>query len=117
MKKINIILLVLLAVMPSFAKEYKSGEELVSAMQKKYEGKWYKTLTFVQKTTNYKPDGTSESETWYEALTAPGRLRIDMEPLSKGGGIIFSDGTVYQFADGKVTVKHPFVHPLLVLGF
>jgi outer membrane lipoprotein-sorting protein len=118
MKKINIILLILVAAVTStFAREYTSGEELISAMQKKYDGKWYKTLTFVQKTTNFKPDGTSESATWYEALTAPGKLRIDIEPLAKGGGIIFSEGTVYQFTDGKVAAKRPFVHPLLVLGF
>ena len=106
--------MILLSVLPAFARDYKSGEELITAMQKKYDDKWYRTLTFVQKTTNVKPDGTSESETWYEALTAPGKLRIDMEPLTKGGGIIFSDGTVYQFADGKLTAKRPFVHPLLL---
>jgi outer membrane lipoprotein-sorting protein len=117
MKKINLILIVLLVVLPAFAKEVKSGEELLAAMHKKYDGKWYKTLTFVQKTTNYKPDGTSESETWYEALTAPGKLRIDIEPLANGNGIIFADGNLYQFKDGKLAGKRPFVHPLLVLGF
>ena len=46
---------------PSFAAQYKSGEEVIAAMHKRYDGKWYKTLTFQQKTTNYKPDGTSEA--------------------------------------------------------
>ena len=117
MKTINIILAILLMVAPAFAKEFKTGEELIAAMHKKYDGKWYKTLTFVQKTTNYKPDGTSASETWYEALTAPGKLRIDIEPLSKGNGIIFADGSLYQISEGKPGPKRPFVHPLLVLGF
>ena len=40
--------------------KFNSGEDVIAAMYKKYEGKWYKTLTFVQKTTTYKPDGTSD---------------------------------------------------------
>ncbi len=103
--------------MPVLAADIKSGDELIAAMHKKYDGKWYKTLTFVQKTITYKADGTSSAETWYEALTAPGRLRIDMEPMDKGNGILFLDGTLYSFRDGKQTGKRPFVHPLLVLGF
>ena len=86
-------------------------------MRKKYDGKWYKTLTFVQKTTNYKPDGTSESSIWYEALSVPGQLRIDFAPLVKGDGIVFSNGKLYSFRDGKLAGSRPFVHPLLVLGF
>jgi hypothetical protein len=101
---------------PSLA-QYKSGDEVLAAMKKKYDGKWYKTLTFEQKTTNYKPDGTSEAHTWYEALTVPGKLRIDITPLEKGDGIIFADGKLYQFRDGKARRKPRFVHPLLVLGF
>ena len=110
-------MLTMLAASFALAADINSGQDLLTAMQKKYDGKWYKTLTFVQKTTNYKPDGTSEAETWYEALTAPGKLRIDMEPLSKGSGIIFADGNLYSFQDGKLAAKRPFVHPLLVLGF
>src|SRR5215216_1394029 len=45
--------------------------ELISAMQKKYGKSWYKTATFVQETTNVQPDGTSKTETWYEAMSVP----------------------------------------------
>jgi hypothetical protein len=107
----------LIASAACFAGDIKTGDELVTAMQKKYDKKWYKTLTFVQKTVNYKPDGTNESETWYEALSAPGKLRIDMEPLDKQGGIIFADGKIHSFRDGKLANSRAFVHPLLVLGF
>jgi outer membrane lipoprotein-sorting protein len=117
MKLVFTIILSLLAANFAFAADFKTGEELLTAMHKKYDGKWYKTLTFVQKTTNYKPDGTSEAETWYEALTAPGKLRIDMEPLTKNSGIIFADGNLFSFQEGKLAAKRPFVHPLLVLGF
>ena len=55
----TIILLLLLTALPAFAADIKNGEELVAAMHKKYSKKWYKTLTFVQKTTQFKPDGTT----------------------------------------------------------
>lgn len=117
MKSIKLLFLLILLAMPAFAADIKSGEDLIAAMHKKYDGKWYKTLTFVQKTIDHKPDGTSESSTWYEALNAPGQLRIDFDPAAKGDGILFSGGTLYSFKDGKLAGKRPFVHPLLVLGF
>ena len=110
-------MLLLAVAAPSFAVQYKTGEEVLAAMHKKYAGKWYKTLTFEQKTTNYKPDGTSQAATWYEALTVPGKLRIDIAPLEKGDGLIFADGKIYQFRDGKLAASRDFLHPLLVLGF
>ncbi len=117
MKKLILLFLIGLFAIPAFAADFKSGDELIAAMHKKYEGKWYKTLTFKQITTTYKPDGTSSDETWYEAMNAPGKLRIDFDPVDKGNGILFADGTLYQFKDGKLAGKRPFVHPLLVLGF
>jgi hypothetical protein len=116
MKKLILLSLLLLAV-PAMAAEIKSGEELIAAMHKRYAGKWYKTLTFVQKTTTYKPDGTSSVETWYEAMSLPGSLRIDIDPLEKGNGILFTGGKVHSFRDGKLAGGRPFVHPLMVLGF
>ena len=103
--------------MPGFAAEINNGEDVIAAMHKKYAGKWYKTLTFVQKTTNYKPDGTSTVETWYEAMNLPGSLRIDIDPVEKGNGILFAGGKVHSFRDGKLAGGRPFVHPLMVLGF
>jgi len=91
--------------------------ELIAAMQKKYEESWYKTLTFVQQTTEFQPDGTSKVETWYEAMSVPGRLRIDFTPISDGNGILFTDGKIFVFKNGKVDTTRSFEHPLLILGF
>lgn len=117
MKILKLIFLVALVAMPAFSIEVRSGQDLLTAMHKKYDGKWYKTLTFEQKTTNYKPDGTSETSTWYEAMSVPGKLRIDFTPLEKHDGIIFADQKLFSFRDGKLAVSRPFIHPLLVLGF
>ncbi len=90
-----------------------NGEELIRAMHARYAGSWYKTLTFTQKTT--KPDGSVE--TWYEAASIPGRLRIDIAPVDSGNMLLFRSDSIYQFQRGEVAAAQPFVHPLMVLGF
>jgi len=111
---LGIFLLILPAT--SFAK-ISSTNELIAAMQEKYGKSWYKTATFVQETTNIQPDGTSKVETWYEAMSVPGRLRIDFTPTTEGNGILFTDGKIFVFKNGKVENTRPFDHPLLILGF
>jgi hypothetical protein len=91
----------------------KNGEELIAQMRDRYAGKWYRTLTFIQKTTL--PDG--KVETWYEALELPGKLRIDIAPLDSMNTILFRNDSVYQFQGGKLRESKPLIHPLMVLGF
>src|ERR1700760_4976696 len=98
---ISTLLLLLIMASTSIA-QYKSGDDVIAAMYKKYSKTWYSTLTFQQATTNYKPDGTSTVSTWYEALLAPGKLRIDFTPLAKHDGIIFGGGKLYSYKDGKL---------------
>jgi hypothetical protein len=97
--------------------EIRTGEALIHAMHDRYQNNWYRTLTFTQKSTTYNPGGSTQSEIWHEAAVLPGKLRIDMGPLSDGNGAIFADGTLSLFKDGKVTHSAPFVHMLMVLGF
>jgi outer membrane lipoprotein-sorting protein len=91
----------------------KNGEELIAQMRERYAGKWYRTLTFTQKTTL--PDG--KVEIWYEALELPGKLRIDVAPLDSMKTILFRNDSVYAFEQGKLKDAKPLVHPLMVLGF
>jgi hypothetical protein len=91
----------------------KNGEELIAMMRERYVGKWYRTLTFTQKTTL--PGG--RVETWYEALELPGRLRIDVAPLDSGKTLLFRNDSLYVFEQKKLRESHVFVHPLMVLGF
>ena len=99
------------------AAEVKSGEALVKAMHDRYAATWYKTVTFVQKSTTYNADGTSKAETWYEAALLPGRLRIDIGKPSDGNGYLLVDGSVTIFKDGQVKTTRQQVNMLLVLGF
>ena len=99
------------------ASKVKTSEDLIREMQKKHAKSWYKTLTFVQKTTEYHQDGTSKVSIWYEAFSAPGKLRIDFDPVKAGNGILFANFKLHSFKDGKLVNSRPFVHPLLLLGF
>lgn len=112
------LLLLLLASLASTATaKVKTTEDLVSAMQKKHAKSWYRTLTFVQKSTTFKPDGTSESVIWYEALNAPGKLRIDIDPLKDGNGFMYANGNQYVVKGGKLIDTKQRINPLLLLGF
>src|SRR4051812_3778814 len=101
MKLTTLLFFLLSLSISAAAADIKSGDDLVSAMHKKYAGKWYKTLTFEQKTTNFDADGKATVQQWYEALNAPGKLRIDFEPLDKHDGVLFADGKVYSYAEMK----------------
>src|SRR5438132_6535315 len=114
---ISLVCLIFAIAPSTFAAKITTTEDLVQAMQKKYAKSWYKTATFVQKTTNYQPDGTKKVETWYEALSVPGSLRIDFTPVKDGNGILFTNNQIYSFKNGKLDTNRPYVHPLMVLGF
>src|SRR6476660_5532343 len=117
MRSLGTIVFILAAISMAQAARITSTDQLVQAMQSKYAKSWYRTATFVQKTTNIDKDGNQKVETWYEAMSLPGSLRIDFTPTKDGNGILFTNGQVYSFKNGKVDTNRPFVHPLMVLGF
>ena len=118
MRSVQLVLfLVLLFAPATYGAKIKTTEDLVSRMQKKYARSWYRTATFVQKTTDYDKDGNKKVSTWYEALSVPGSLRIDFTPIKEGNGILFTDRKIFSFKDGKQESTRPFVHPLMILGF
>ncbi|MEP6574634.1 MAG: hypothetical protein ABJD11_18175, partial [Gemmatimonadota bacterium] len=90
------------------------GAALIKAMHDQYAGKWYHNATFVQTTTFPEKHTT---ETWYEAMTIPNKLRIDIGPADSANAIIFRNDSVYRFQGGTLKAGRPFVHPLMVLGF
>src|SRR3954467_3756032 len=111
MRYVLLLCALLLTVQSARADKIKTSADLISAMQKKYAKSWYKTLTFKQKTTNINDDGTKKESIWYEALSVPGKLRIDFDPASEGNGILFVHDTFYSFKDGAQAATRPFVHP------
>jgi hypothetical protein len=77
---------------------------------------WYRTVTFVQKTTVNRPRGGTLVQTWYEAASLPGRLRIDFD-LASRSGTLFARDSIYTFTSGKLVRADSGLNELLVLGF
>ena len=115
--KRTVFLTTLLICALAHGQEIRTGEDLLRAMHARYQASWYQTLTFTQKSTTYKPDGTSTAETWYEAALLPGKLRIDIGPAANGNGYVLVDGTATVVKGDKVSGAFPLVNILLVLGF
>jgi hypothetical protein len=91
----------------------KTGAELVRQMHARYAGKWYRTITFVQ-TTSF-PD--HPAETWYEAGTIPGKLRIDVAPLDSMRVILFVGDSTIVFKGGQRVAARQDRNLLATLGF
>lgn len=91
--------------------------ELLEAMRARYDGKWYRSVTFVQNNTEHHADGTIGHSVWHEWLEGPGKLRIEFQPPDSGNGTLFANDSIYVFRHDSLAQARPFVHPLLVLGF
>ena len=105
--------LALLTAHPAPTTAPKTGQDLVRQMHARYAGKWYRTITFVQTTTH--PD--RPTETWYEAGTIPGKLRIDVTPTDSMKAIMFVGDSTVVFRGGKRAAAHQGRNLLMTLGF
>lgn len=95
-----------------------SAPTLIRAMHARYDGKWYRTLTFVQTSQYYNPQGAvARTETWYEAGRMPGMLRIDIGERSLGNGVLYRNDSSYQFQNGQLVRATRGRNPLMILGF
>lgn len=87
-----------------------NGAEVLQRMHDAYAGKWYHSLTFVQKTTAYR-NGTPTISTWYESLrhTDPlgTQLRIDTGIPSAGNGVLYTTDSSWVMRGGTLTATRP----------
>src|SRR3989441_11682777 len=60
------------------------GRQIIRAMHDRYAGAWYRTLSFVQRNTATRPDGTTEHSVWREYAALPSKLRIEFTPADSG---------------------------------
>ncbi len=112
-----ILIFTLLAFPAVQAQTIRNGEDVLRAMHARYKDSWYQTVTFTQKSTTFKADGTSNAETWHEAALLPGKLRIDVGPARDGKGYLFVDGNLTIVKDNKIASTQKDMNMLLVLGF
>ena len=112
------LLFILLGLSPGpHSRPPMTGRELLRAMHDRYAGHWYRTLTFTQRNTATRPDGTQDHSTWLEYAAIPGRLRIEFLPADSGAGLLFVNDSQYVFRGDTLASATAFVHPLMVLGF
>lgn len=90
-----------------------SASALIARMHDRYAGQWFHTLTFVQRTTRLRPGGARDTSTWLEALQAPSRLRIDIEPRASRNGLIFTADSTYRIRNGQVAAATADANPLM----
>ena len=93
------------------------GRQIIRAMHDRYAGAWYRTLSFVQRNTATRPDGTTEHSVWREYAALPGKLRIEFTPADSGNGILFVNDSQFVFHADTIASASAFIHPLMVLGF
>ena len=110
-------LLLVLQAATTPAAPITTPRQLLDAMRARYDGKWYRTLTFIQNNTEHHPDGTVGHSVWREWIQSPGRLRIEFQPADSGNGVLFANDSIYPFRHDSLRNGRPFVHPLLVLAF
>jgi hypothetical protein len=83
-------------------------------MHDAYQGKWFKTVTFVQQTIRKNPQtDVTDTTIWYEALKSPDRLRIDFGDPKNGNGVMYTADSVYVVRGGKVARSAASGNPFL----
>ena len=92
-----------------------SGRELLQRMHDRWATgtPWFHTLTFTQRTTVVRRDGTQNVSTWYESVLAPDRLRIDFGDPSEGNGVMYTADSMYMVRAGRVERKSADGNPFL----
>jgi hypothetical protein len=95
------------------------GERIIRSMHDRYAGRWYKTLTFRQRTTRYgrTPGTPPRFETWYEAASFPGKLRIDIAPLDSMTAFLYVGDSSVAFRHGQRASAQQDRNLLITLGF
>ena len=88
---------------------------LIKAMHDRYDGKYLKTMSFLQNNTAYTATGQEQKSQWYEHLEIPGKLRIAFLPATQRSGMVQVDDRVATFDNGIRVDFRPSVHPLLLL--
>jgi len=92
-----------------------SATGIVGAMREVYNGKYFKTLTFLQNNTRYTTTGEEQKSQWYEHVEAPGKLRIAFLPAAQKSGLVQVGERVASFDNGMRIDFRPSVNPLLLL--
>lgn len=96
---------------------YADGTQLLRAMHDRYANTWYKTMTFVQTTTQWDTAGKKKVSTWYETAAVPSLLRIDIGSPKDGNGVLYTADSTYVIKKGQLARTVPGGNDLTTLLF
>jgi len=88
---------------------------LIKAMHDRYDGKYLKTMSFLQNNTAYTTSGQEQKSQWYEHIEIPGKLRIAFLPATQRSGLVQVEDRVATFDNGIRVDFRPSINPLLLL--
>jgi len=88
---------------------------LLKAMHDRYDGKFLKTMSFLQNNTQYTSTGAEKKSQWYEHMEVPGKLRIAFLPATTKSGLVQVDDKVASFDNGIRVDFRRSINPLLLL--
>jgi len=88
---------------------------LLKAIHDRYDGKFLKTMSFLQNNTQYTSTGAEKKSQWYEHIEVPGKLRIAFLPATTKSGLVQVDDKVASFDNGIRVDFRRSVNPLLLL--
>lgn len=89
---------------------------LINAMHARYDGKYFKTMTFRQDNRAYTTTGGEHKSQWFVHVQAPGKLRIAFLPLEQKSGLVQVGERVASFDNGIRVDFRPSVNPVLLLA-
>ncbi|MDQ8164910.1 MAG: hypothetical protein P3A28_04015 [Gemmatimonadota bacterium] len=98
----------------SLAAQESPGVAILERMRKAYDGKWYNTLTFVQRTITAQPGAKPDTSIWYETVIGS-RLRIDIGDPALGNGMLYTPDSAYVMRGGALARAIPAGNPFLPL--
>lgn len=92
------------------------GPGLIVAMNARYAGRWYRTLSLTQD-TYWATENGQRTEVWREWMALPGNLRVEMEDPLAGPDALYTRDSTFFFNDGALAGADAARNRLLVLGF
>lgn len=92
-----------------------TGPAVFRAMHDRYDGKYLKSLSFLQNNTSYTTTGDERKSQWYVHIAVPGKMRIAFLPSPQKSGLVQVGDRVASFDNGMRVDFRPAVNPMLLL--
>jgi hypothetical protein len=97
--------------------QYRTGEDLIAEMHKRYYQAPCRSYKFSQRNRHYENDSLTRRTEWHEAVSFPDKFRITFGGRNSGNYVLFrNDSTMRYFENKHVKSKPDSNNLLLLLG-